>query len=315
MTTEKRIGLAITGSPSEAVAQIERAEELGVDAAWLTTGGARPDGMTIFGAAAVKTSRILLGTSIVPTWPRHPIAVAQQVQVLHQLSGGRFRLGIGPSHRDGMIHGFGVNFRVPLSHLREYVHILKSLLQEGSVDFEGRFYIARGEIDAPINVPVMASALRRRSYELCGEEADGAISWVCPAVYLRDSALPAMTSAAERAGRPTPPLIAHAIVAVDEDADAVRQAVREQMGLYVTLPFYAQMFVDAGYPEARSGEWSDGMIDAVAIHGGAEQVSEGVRRLFSYGVTEIIASPVLTGGDGKASWERTVSTLAGIRVG
>ena len=312
MTLTNRIGIAITGSPAEAVAQIQRAEELGVSAAWLTTGGARPDGLTIFGAAAVKTSRILLGTSIVPTWPRHPIAVAQQVQALHQLSGGRFRLGVGPSHRDGMIHGFGVNFRAPLSHLREYVRILKSLLQEGEVDFVGRFYTARGEIDAPIDVPVMASALRRRSYELCGEEADGAISWVCPSEYLRDSALPAMREGARRAGRETPPLIAHAIVAVDEDADAVRQAVREQMGLYVTLPFYAQMFVDAGFPEAQSGEWSDGMIDAVAIHGSAEEVEAGVRRLLSYGVTEIIASPVLTGADGEASWERTVSVLAGI---
>ena len=315
MTDEKRIGLAITGSPTEAVAQIQRAEGLGVSAAWLTTGGARPDGLTIFGAAAVKTSRILLGTSIVPTWPRHPIAVAQQVQVLHQLSGGRFRLGVGPSHRDGMIHSFGVNFRAPLSHLREYVRILKSLLQQGEVDFEGRFYTARGEIDAPIDVPVMASALRRRSYELCGEEADGAISWVCPSAYLRDFALPAMTAAAQRVGRPTPPLISHAIVAVDEDADAVRRAVREQMGLYVTLPFYAQMFVDAGFPEAKSGEWSDGMIDSVTIHGSAEEVATGVRRLLSYGVTEIIASPVLTGADGEASWERTVSVLAGIEVG
>ncbi len=315
MTTTKRIGIAITGSPSEAVAQIERAEELGVDAAWLTTGGARPDGLTILAAAAVKTSRILLGTSIVPTWPRHPIAVAQQVQVIHHLSGGRFRLGIGPSHRDGMIHSFGVNFRAPLSHLREYLRILKALLQEGQVDFEGRFYIARGEIDAPIDVPVMASALRRRSYELCGEEADGAISWVCPAVYLRDSALPFMTAAAQGTGRPTPPLVAHAIVAVDEDAEAVRQAVREQMAMYVKLPFYAQMFVDAGFPEAQSGEWSDGMIDAVAIHGSREQVAEGVRRLFSYGITEIIASPVLTGGDREVSWERTASALARIEVG
>ncbi len=315
MTTQKRIGLAISGTPSEAVAMIQRAEGLGVSAAWLTTGGARPDGLTIFAAAAVKTSRILLGTSIVPTWPRHPIAVAQQVQVLHQLSDGRFRLGMGPSHRDGMIHAFGVNFRAPLTHLREYLRILKALLQQGEVDFEGRFYTARGEIDAPIDVPVMASALRRRSYQLCGKEADGAISWVCPSVYLRDSALPAMTAAAQLAGRPTPPLIAHAIIAVDEDADAVRRAVREQMAMYVRLPFYAQMFVDAGYPEARTGEWSDGMIDAVAIHGNAQQVAEGVERLLSYGITEIIASPVLTGPDANASWERTVSVLAGIRPG
>ena len=311
-SSEKRVGIAVTGSPSEAVAMIERAEQLGVSAAWLTTGGARPDGLTIFAAAAVKTRRILLGTSIVPTWPRHPIAVAQQAQVIHELSGGRLRLGVGPSHRDGMIHGFGADFRAPLGHLREYVRILKSLLQQGQVDFAGRFYTARGEIDAPINVPVMASALRRRSYELCGEEADGAISWVCPEIYLRDSALPAMTAAARRTGRPIPPLVAHAIVAVEDDADAVRRAVREQMALYVRLPFYARMFADAGFPEAHAGEWSDGMIDAVAIHGSAGQVATGIRRLLSFGVTEIIASPVITGPNPADSWQRTVSTLAAI---
>ena len=91
---EKRIGLAVAAKDSmDALAKIRRAEALGVSAAWLTTGGARMDALTLFSAAAVQTQRILLGTSIIPTWPRHPIAVAQQAQVLAQLSNGRFRLG------------------------------------------------------------------------------------------------------------------------------------------------------------------------------------------------------------------------------
>ena len=193
MNTEKRVGLAISARDSvEAVAMIQRAEALGVSAAWLTTGGARLDGLTLFAAASVRTKDILLGTSIIPTWPRHPIAVVQQVQVLAQLSNGRFRLGVGPSHRDGMVQGFGVNFRAPLGNLREYIRILKALLQRGKVEMDGRYYTAHAEIEAPMDVPVMASALRRRSYQLCGEEADAAISWVCPAKYLRDTALPAM---------------------------------------------------------------------------------------------------------------------------
>ena len=310
MINQKRVGLAISAKDSvEAIAMIERAEALGVSAAWLTTGGARLDGLTLFAAAAVRTKDILLGTSIIPTWPRHPIAVVQQVQVLAQLSSGRFRLGVGPSHRDGMVQGFGVNFRAPLAHLREYLRILKALLQQGKVDMDGKFYTAHAEIDGPMDMPVMASALRRRSYQLCGEEADAAISWVCPAKYLRDTALPAMAVGASKAGRPTPPLIAHAIVSVNEKGDEVRQGVREQMAMYVALPFYAQMFCDAGFPEAKEGAWSDGMIDSVAIHGSAEEVKEGLHRLLSYGVTEIIASPVLTGPDAKASWERTVKVL------
>ncbi|MCZ6535922.1 MAG: LLM class flavin-dependent oxidoreductase, partial [Chloroflexi bacterium] len=189
---EKRIGLAVAAKDSmDALARIRRAEALGVSAAWLTTGGARMDALTLFSAAAVQTQRILLGTSIIPTWPRHPIAIVQQVQVLAQLSNGRFRLGVGPSHKDGMIQTFGANFRAPLEHMREYLRILKALLQQGKVDLDGRYYTAHAAIEAPLDVPVMASALRRRSYELCGAEADGAISWVCPGKYLRDVALPA----------------------------------------------------------------------------------------------------------------------------
>jgi len=310
---EKRIGLAVAAKDSmDALARIRRAEAFGVSAAWLTTGGARIDALTLFSAAAVQTQQILLGTSIIPTWPRHPIAVAQQVQVLAQLSNGRFRLGVGPSHKDGMIQTFGADFRAPLEHMREYLHILKALLQQGKVDLDGRYYTAHAEIEAPLDVPVMASALRRRSYELCGAEADGAISWVCPGKYLRDVALPAMEAGAKKEGRAVPPLIAHAPVAVHEKADEVRQAVREQLSNYVRLPFYARMFSDAGFPEALEGIWSDAMIDAVAIHGNEEEVSEKLRRLLSYGATEIIASPVLMGPDPDASWERTVKALAEI---
>ncbi len=310
MTTQKRVGVAIAAADAaEALARIQRAEELGVAAVWMATGGARMDALTLFAAAAVKTSAVLLGTSIIPTWPRHPIAVAQQAQVVARLSGGRFRLGVGPSHKEGMVHGFGADFRAPLGHLREYVRVLKALLQRGKVDLAGRHYTARGEIEEPSPVPVMAAALRRRSYHLCGAEADGAISWVCPAKHLRDTALPAMESGAAEAGRPTPPLIAHAPVALCDDVDEARQGVREQMGMYVRMPFYARMFADAGFPEAAQGTWSDAMIDAVAVYGAEEQVREKLRRLFSYGATEIIASPVLTGPNPEASWERTVAAL------
>ena len=317
MTEKKRIGVAIAargsvlpGDSNEALAQIQRAEELGVQAAWMTTGGAGPDALTIFAAAAVRTQSILLGTSITPTWPRHPVAVAQQAQVLAQLSGGRFRLGVGPSHKGGMTEMFGADFKAPLGHLEEYLRILKSLLQKGSVDVDGQYYKAHAQIAAPMDVPVMASALRRRSYELCGAEADGAISWVCPGEHLRDTALPALRSGAEGAGRTAPPLVAHAPVSVHENGAEVRQALREQFGNFPRTPFYVQMFKDAGFPEAAEGDWSDAMIDAVALYGGEEQVAEKLQRLLSYGATEIIASPVLSGRDPEASWERTVRLLA-----
>ncbi len=183
---QSRLGIQVTGPDSGAILEgIRKAEEMGIQAAWLTTGGAGPDALTIFAGAAVSTQRILLGTSIIPTFPRHPLVMAQQVQVIEHLAPGRFRLGIGPSGRSGMEETFGVDYRAPLGHVSEYLHILKAFLQEGEVDFDGRYYKAHAKIStSPMDVPVMASALGEKAFELCGAGADGAISWVCPGRYL-----------------------------------------------------------------------------------------------------------------------------------
>ncbi len=304
----KLIGVAIRGNKaSEALAMIEQAEQVGIHAAWMTTGGARLDSITIFAAAAVRTQRIKLGTSIVPTFPRHPLVMVQQAQVVAQLAPGRFRLGVGPSHRP-TIEAMGIQFTSPLGHLREYLRILKSLLQQGRVDFDGTYYKAHETIPEPVDLPVMASALQRGSFELCGEEADGAISWICPGVYLRDVALPAMRLGAERAGRSVPPLIAHAPVCVHDNAEEVRAAVREQIQ-NPRLPFYRQMLIAAGFPEAENGTWSDAMIDAAVLWGDEARVTERLHDLLAYGATEILASPVLTGRDRTASLERTMRLL------
>jgi F420-dependent oxidoreductase-like protein len=308
---QKLIGIAVSAPDSSGViAGIEQAEQLGIPAAWLTTGGVGLDALTLFAAAAVRTSRIRLGTSITPTFPRHPLVVVQQVQVLAQLAPGRFRLGLGPSHRPNMEATFGVDFRAPLGHLREYVQIVKTILHRGAVDFDGRYYRAHGQIRTPVEVPVMASALRQKSFELCGEVADGAISWVCPGVYLRDVALPAMRAGAERVGRPVPPLLAHAPVCVHGKADEVRAAAQQQLANYARLPFYVQMLTAAGFPEASSGAWSDAMIDAVVLSGEESRVADRLQELFAFGATEILISPLAAGSDRAASVQRTLRLVA-----
>ena len=302
------IGVAVRGDKAgEVLTHIEQAEQLGLHAVWMTTGGARLDSMTIFAAAALRTQHIKLGTSIVPTFPRHPLVMVQQAQVVAQLAPGRFRLGVGPSHRP-TIEAMGLPFASPLGHLREYLRILKALLQRGRVAMDGTYYKAHETIPEPLDLPVMASALQRGSFELCGEEADGAISWICPGTYLRDVALPAMQVGAERAGRPVPPLIAHAPVCVHDNAAEVRTAVRAQIQ-NPRLPFYRQMLIAAGFPEAADGTWSDAMIDAVVLWGDEAHVAERLHTLFAYGATEILASPVPVGRDHTASLDRTMRLL------
>ena len=305
---EKLVGVAVGGAGiREILGMIRRAEELGIDAAWMTTGGARPDSITVFAAAAGLTEKIKLGTSIVPTYPRHPLVMAQQAQIVAQLAPGRFRLGVGPSHRP-TIEAMGLEFNAPLAHLREYLQILKAILQSGRVDFDGEHYTAHDGIPEALDIEIMGSALRRGSFELCGAESDGAISWICPAQYLHDVAIPALQAGARRAGRETPPLIAHAPVCVHDNADEARAAVRQQV-MNPRLPYYQRMLVEAGYPEAVEGVWSDAMIDGAVIWGDEEKCAQGIRRLFDLGSAEVLASPITAGADPAASLERTMRLL------
>ncbi len=302
-----RVGLALRGGDArDTLDLIVQAERAGVAAAWLTTGGAGPDGITVLAAAAAVTSRIRLGTAIVPTYPRHPLALAQQTLVVCALAPGRFTLGVGPSHRPTIEGMFGLDMGQPLEHLREYVTVLKGALA-GRVDFDGAYYRVHAQVALPAGgtaaaggsnqlAPVMISALRRNAFRLAGEVADGAISWLCPPAYLRETALPALQAGAEGAGRPVPPLVAHTIIARSTDGAAVRRAAREQFALYPRLPFYQRMFADAGFAAALQGEFSDAMADTLVIWGDDAAIAARVRALLDLGDVHVLASPLpLTG--------------------
>ena len=309
---QQRIGMVVTAPDSnDALSAVENLENRGIGAAWMTSGSTGGgDSLGVFTAAGPRTRSIMFGTAITQTFPRHPIAVAQQVLTLDQLAPGRFRLGLGTSGQGGVEQTLGVNFRAPLAHLREYVRILKALLQQGTVDYSGRHYQAHTSIPAPVEVPVMAAALGEGAFEMCGAEADGAISWVCPLVYLRDVALPAMERGAGQSGRPTPPLIAHVPVCVHDHPEEAREAIAEQFRGFARTPFYRNMFYNAGFPEVTEGLWSPGMVDAVGVYGNEEQVAEGLRAVLEMGAAEVMVSPVAAGPDRDGSLERAMGLLA-----
>ena len=289
--------------------RIKAAEEMGIPSAWLITVGSHIDGVTAFAAVAAQTQRILMGSSITPTYPRHPIAVAQQLQVLEQLAPGRFRMGVGPSRRRGVEDMFGMEYKAPLGHLREYLRILKALIQGGTVDFDGRYYRAHATIRSPMDMPIMGSALMPKSFEVCGAEADGAITWLLPGTYLRDVGIPGLKAGAESAGRPVPPLVAHVPVCVHDDADEVVEGVQAFFGTYF-FPEFKTLFSTAGLPESTDGRWGQSMVDAVVPWGDESRVAERLKEILSFGVSEIIVSPVPAGADSEASRSRTLRLLA-----
>jgi F420-dependent oxidoreductase-like protein len=295
--------------PRDLVAAVQRAEERGVDAVWLPQGGMSPDTMMLLSAAAMVTSRVKLGTSIIPTWPRAPILIGQQVMALEGLAPGRFRLGIGPSTAAAMVPMYGVDYREPTVHLREYLTILRSFLHEGSVDFHGEFAGARVRLPAPIDVPVMASALSPGAYRLCGERADGAISWMSPWRYLRDTALPALREGAAKAGREAPPLIAHVPVCLDTDAEVVRAAVQDQVGQYGRFPVYQAMFRASGYGDTAEA-YPQALIDELVLSGDEASVIERFGQMQREGVGEIMAHCIYVGTDRATYLDRLFDLLA-----
>ncbi len=140
----ERVGLAIYGTDSaEALSAIAAAEAAGVRQVWMTQSTPAPDTLSIFAAAVMRTTSTRLGTAIIPTYPRHPLALAQQALALGDLAPGRLRLGIGPSHRPTIEGVYGIPMTAPLEHLREYVAVLRAALWEGKVDYHGRFYTVK----------------------------------------------------------------------------------------------------------------------------------------------------------------------------
>jgi alkanesulfonate monooxygenase SsuD/methylene tetrahydromethanopterin reductase-like flavin-dependent oxidoreductase (luciferase family) len=188
-------------------------------------------------------------------------------------------------------------------------------MHTGAVEFEGRWYSANSSIANPIEVPIMASALRPGAFETCGELSDGAISWVCPHFYLRDTAVPAMTRGAESAGRDVPPLIAHAPVCVTDDLDSARDGVRTRLGYFPANPFYANMFAEAGFADTPESGWTNEMLDEVLIAGDEATVAERIQTVFDWGASELLATPIPAGDDPAATEERTLKLLAEVQKG
>ncbi len=274
---------------------IQHLDEIGVPTVWQTAGPTRPDVMTLYGAAAATTSRVKLGTSIVPTYSRHPAVLATQALVIESMAPGRLRLGVGPSHRPTIEGMLGIPMGKPLAHLREYVTVLRGLLNDGTVDFDGDAYQVHVAQQAGTNPPgteILISALSEGAFRLAGEISDGGISWLAPVTYLVERALPAITEGATQAGRATPPIVAHVPVAMTTDRSAALAATARDFGGYGRLPFYASMFASAGVPVGPDHQTSPEAIDALVVSGTPGQIRSRLEAILAEGIGEILVSQV-----------------------
>jgi 5,10-methylenetetrahydromethanopterin reductase len=282
-----RIGINGTGLVQRAsidaiVEDAERAAADGFSSYWLAehpTGGF--DALTVLSVVGQRVADIELGTAIVPTFPRHPLALAGQVLTIRTAIGDRLTLGIGLSHKV-MMAQLGIGFEKPIRHLREYLSVLMPLLTDGKVAFDGEVFSCHAEIfRAPETpCPVVVAALGPQALRVAGARTQGTtLAWVGPRT-IREHIKPELTAAAEAAGRPAPRIIATLPVCVTDDVDAMRALVTKLLSHYGELPSYRAMF-------DREGVEGPGDL---ALIGDEKFVRGKIEELAESGVTDFAAT-------------------------
>ena len=260
-----------------------------------------PDVMTVLAMAGQKTSRIELGTSVVPTYPRHPHMLAQQALTVQAASNGRFNLGIGLSHAPVVEGMWGMSYDRPAVHMREYLSVLLPLVHEGRASFSGEFFRVNATVQVPTPKPpsVLIAALAPVMLRMAGEMTDGTVTWMVGQKALESHIVPRITKAARDAGRPAPRVVVGLPVAVTDDPDAAKERAARSFQVYGTLPNYKRVLDIEG--AAGPAE--------VAIIGKESEVEQRLRDIASAGATDFLAGMFPVGDDAKASLGRTRTLL------
>jgi len=256
---------------------------------WLAehpTGGF--DALTVLSVVGASVTDIELGTAVIPTYPRHPMALAGQALTTQTACNGRLCLGIGLSHKV-MMAQLGIDFDKPIRHLREFLSILMPLLEEGKVKFEGETLSCDAEVfrTSEPKPSVVVAALGPQALRVAGNRTDGTtLAWVGPKT-IEEHIVPNITEAADKAGRQMPRIIATLPVVVTADPERIRARIAKTLTMYAELPSYQAMFKREGVA---------GPAD-LAIAGSIAQVEDSLARLREAGVTDFAASVYATNSD------------------
>jgi alkanesulfonate monooxygenase SsuD/methylene tetrahydromethanopterin reductase-like flavin-dependent oxidoreductase (luciferase family) len=283
----------------------ELADQLGYDSVNCSHIAARDSFTTLAGLAHLAPS-VTLGTAVAPIYHRSPASMAQTAATVDDLSGGRFRLGLGTGHRATMGGWHGQDIGTPVTEIREYVTLVRALLA-GSEPPPGRRWnssFAFSGFRARADIPIYLAGLSPAMLRLAGEIADGVVLWACPASSVADVVIREVAVGRARAGRALDGFDICAAVpgAVVDDPDVAHRGIRTELHRYFGLPFYRAMFAQAGYEAdiaaydaaadvmAQRAAISDAFIEDLCAIGKPADVAAGVARYRAAGAT----NPMIT---------------------
>ena len=289
-----------TGNIDQLIKDVQAAERDGFHGVWFGQifGG---DTLTTIALVGAQTERIELGTAVIPTYLHHPFSLAQQALTVGAAAGGRFVLGIGPSHQPVVEQMWGLSYEKPARHMREYLSVLRPLIDEGRVSYSGNVFRVNGGLQVPDArpVPIIISALAPVMLRIAGELADGTVTWMAGRKAIETHVVPRINKAAEEAGRPAPRVCVALPVAVTNDLDKTRERAAQVFSIYGQL---------VNYRRVLDVEGVEGPAD-VGIFGTASDVEHQIRAFANAGATDLLAAVFPGSDDAESSMRETRELL------
>jgi F420-dependent oxidoreductase-like protein len=293
------------GTIDQVIAEARGAAEDGLHTYWVPQIFGH-DALTVLAIVGREVPDIELGTAVVPTYPRHPMMLAQQALTVQSAitpagQPGRLALGVGLSHQIVVEALWGLSFDKPVRHLREYLSVLVPLLEGKPVAFSGEDYRVQGAVTvAGSSRPaVLVAALGTQMLRVTGALADGTSTWCVGPKTLRDHTIPTLRQAAADAGRADPRFVVALPVCVTDDVDAARARAAQVFAIYDTLPSYKTMMDREGVSGPKD----------LAVVGTEAEVRDQLAELAAIGVTDLNAG-VFPGSPEEN--ERTRAVLRGL---
>lgn len=287
------------------------AEDAGLDTAWVPQVPSDFDALLAIALMGAQTTRIELGTAVVPLQAQHPIALARQALSAHAAAGGRLALGVGPSHHWIVRDMLGIPYERPAGFTRDYLDVLDVALRgPGAVDVENETFSVHNplEIGPVAPLQVLVAALGPVMLAVAGERTDGTVLWMADERAVADHVVPRITKAAEAAGRQAPRIVAGIPVCLcrTSEVDAARERANRILGEAEISPNYQRLL---GYGDAKD-------VGDLCAAGDEAAIAARFRRFADAGVTDLSVR-LLPIGDGRdeliASKRRTrdmISKLA-----
>jgi F420-dependent oxidoreductase-like protein len=306
----------------EAVERVKLAESLGYESVYITHVAGR-ESLTVLTVYAQATSRIRVGTGVVPIYTRTPATMAQTAATIDEFSGGRLTLGLGVSHRPVVEGWHGQTIDRPVAEMRDYAGIVRAILRgedpPSCEKWRTGFHLVG--LDPRPKLPIYIAALSPAMLRLAGEIADGVMLWLCNPRYIAEVVIPEVTAGRERAGRGMADfdIVAAVPGAMTDDPASAHAAIRRDLIPYFGLPFYRAMIERTGFGadiaayDAAAGDLermqaaiSDGFLDELTAVGSAQDVRDGLDRYRAAGARTPCIGPIA-----RTDFDATLRAAAG----